>query len=645
MKGVYVTIVLMLLVTQGIRAQECEDELDKKTQKVISTVLNHKTSMKERFDLLNKAVEDNEDCLECKLLLGELSFERAERSTSVSYSRAQRLFEELSAQCPDFHANAHYSLGVIYYSQQEWSKCADSFKTFLDFPTDDPKKVSRSHATKVKDVEDILTEVEFNVELFDNPIDFNPQRIEGVSASLNEYLPMLSPDNNKMFYTPVVKKEGRGILDGAEVEEFTMSERPSIDAQFNKGMKLPSPFNVGDNYGGATLSVNNREMFITVCKPVSELKNLGPNVNSDEWESQPSLSADGNTLFFATLRSSSVMLEDGSRNSIDIYSSKRDENGHWGVAKSLGPVINTPGDEKSPFMHGDSRTLYFSAKGLAGVGGYDIYFSKLDDKGRWSKPKNIGVPINTPEDEHGLIVATDGSLAYYASANIRGAQGLDIYGFELPERARPEKVLLVKGTVKDESGETVTDARIELNYLESKKVQRLKVDESDGTYATIINVEREPVVMTIESEEHAFEAELFTPEEAKIGLISERDVKLSVVKVDTPYAINDINYATNSSELNKNSKSVLKVFAQYLIRHPDMRIAIHGHTDNVGVPDENLTLSTERAFEVMKYLQENGVSADVMTFKGFGQTTPVADNGSESGRAQNRRTEFVITAK
>jgi outer membrane protein OmpA-like peptidoglycan-associated protein len=212
----------------------------------------------------------------------------------------------------------------------------------------------------------------------------------------------------------------------------------------------------------------------------------------------------------------------------------------------------------------------------------------------------------------------------------------------VPEKAKPEKVVLVRGEIRDEEGEIVRDAEVRLNFVESKRVERVEVDKEDGTYATIINVDTEPVVMTIEKEGHAFQAQLYTIESAK-DVIVEKDVEVKKFELGKPYTIDDIYYATNSAEIDESSKLVLDQFASYLKAHPKLKIAIHGHTDNVGSNTDNQTLSTERAFEVMNYLQYKEVPASSITFKGFGSSKPIADNSKEEGRAKNRRTEFIIT--
>jgi len=664
--------ILLLLLSAGLYSQ-CDYEADKKISKLMDAGQDRNKSMRERMESVQESVDLDPDCLPCRLLFGEVLFNRAKTASNLSYNAAAEQFQAILQACPGYHADVYYYLGVIQYAQEEWSASAVSFKAFLDFPMNEPERISRNHERKVKDVEEILEEVTFNAEFFDHPVPFDPKKVEGVSSNADEYLPMLSPDNEFIYYTRKYQRKAKGDLYGKEVEEFTMSHRDALKLPFDQGAALPPPFNIGDNYGGASLSVDNKELYVTVCRPDqsgynncdiyvtryslqynehsakeeliwSELENLGTDINTREgWESQPSLSGDGNTLYFATARETSTENRDGGK-SIDIFYSQRGPDGKWGRARPLDATINSGGNEKSPFMHGDSKTLYFSADGYPGAGGYDIYFSRLQDDGSWTSPRNIGLPINTYEDEHGLVVSTDGKLAYYASSKIQGALGFDIYRFELPERAKPDKVVLVKGTVKDEEGKVMEDTKVIINFVESKRVEEVKVDQVDGTYAAMINVENEPVVLSVEKENHVFQAQLITVEDAKETVIK-KDMTMKKVSVGKPYTIEDIYYTTASAEIDKDSKSILILFARYLKKNPNLKIAIHGHTDNIGNPADNMTLSTERAFEVMSFLQSQGIPGTSLSFKGFGADKPIADNSIEEGRSKNRRTEFIIVSR
>jgi outer membrane protein OmpA-like peptidoglycan-associated protein len=368
------------------------------------------------------------------------------------------------------------------------------------------------------------------------------------------------------------------------------------------------------------------------------LEDLGPNVNSDGWESQPSLSADGKTLYFATVR-------EGSRGT-DIYFSTRDAKGDWSKAQPVPGPINTDGDDKAPFLHSDSRTLYFASKGHQGIGGYDIFFSKQDDAGNWSKPRNIGAPLNTPQDEHGLIVSADGRLAYFASSRSSGAGGLDIYTFQMPVEARPDDVLIVKGEVKNERGEVVRDAKVEITYMDTRQSETLKVDSIDGRYATIVRLKPgADVVMTVKKEGHVFDSRAFTANDTLRGGLASVEMKLERIEVGKTYNVEDINYATGSAEITRSSEYILDELIDFLKENPTVRIEIQGHTDNVGSMEDNMALSNDRAFTVKSYLEAHGIVGSRLASKGYGPTKPIASNDTPGGRARNRRTEFVITGR
>lgn len=669
-------LILLLFLWSGVAVaqEQCQPTPNSKAQKLLEKSEDRKKyPPSERYQFLKDAIEVDPECAQCYFALGELAFERAQRG-DASYQVAIGYLETLSELCPNYHSDVYYYLGVSYYAGQDFENAKGHFKTFVEFP-DEPEKMAKDFDRKYDDVLEILPEVEFYAEFLNNPVPFNPKIVKNVSSEWDEYLPMLSPDNLQVYYTRKMQKKSKGDLYGREVEEFTVSERSSPSELFDAGKALPAPFNVGDNYGGVTLSLDNREMIITVCRPGklgynncdlystkyqkeyddrlgkevmrwSGLESLGANVNTEDgWEAQPSLSADGNVLYFASARENSTPDPAGNP-TIDLYYSLRGDDGTWGVAKNLGDAINTSGNEKSPFMHTDSKTLYFSCNSRPGAGGYDIYYTRQLEDNSWTAPQNIGIPINTAEDEHGLIVSTDGATAYYASKGIPGARGLDIISFEVPEKARPEKILLVKGEMRDKNGEVVKDARVELHYAESKRVEKVSVDQVHGDFVAVVNVEKEDVVMTIEKEGHAFEARVYTKESAEEsqGLV-EVKTEVKKIKVGEPYTIHDIYYATNSAAIDEKSKLVLEQFAHYLNRNKAMKVEIVGHTDNRGDSEMNLLLSHERAFEVKRLLEGMGVAGARLTYKGYGPERPVADNSTDEGRARNRRTEFVIISQ
>ena len=675
MKATLFLALSFFLVTTGVSGQdECDYDPGPKVQKLIE-----KSQDKKKYDsdkrrgFMEEALEEDENCLPCLMRLGESAFKIAKRG-NASFGQAESYFERVKERCDEYHSELWYFLGAIYYAEQRYEEALDAFDRFIHFPDDDPSKFDRDYDKKYEEVQGALPYVQFYNDYYRNDGELDIVAVDGVSSVNDDYLPALSPDGEIMFYTRKFMKKAKGDLVSRQVEEFTWSHRTNINTDFDGGDALPQPFNMGDNYGGASISVDNRELYIAKRNPApgnpenidifrtryeytfdetqgknvykwAPLEDLGENINTESgWESQPSLSGDGKTLYFATVRADSKPDRNGNP-STDIYYSSRMPDGSWGPAKPIKGEINTEYNDKAPFMHSDSHTLYFASDRKPSGGGYDIWYTRQQGDGSWSSPRNIGAPINSDDDEHGMIVSSDGEEAYFASRRMRGSRGLDIYSFPLPEDARPEKVVILKGKVEDENGGVPEDARIEINYVQSKEVDVVEVNKDDGAYATIVNVDRaEDVLVQVKAKDAAFNTHIVVDQDEPIPpSVVKLEVKTEEVKRSKPFIIPDIFYATNSSDINRGSKLVLDSFAQYLIENPNISIEIGGHTDDRGGDSDNLALSMDRAFEVKGYLESKGVPGKRISAQGYGETRPIEDNSTEEGRAKNRRTEFTIT--
>lgn len=661
--------VVLCLSNDILHAQEeCTDDLSKSVLKLIEEGKTRKYLRREQIGYLQEALEIEESCLECKFELGILYFKQAETG-SGSYNNSSRYFKELVAQCSTYHSDAWYYIGLIAYSRQDYEEALMAFNEYIHFPPDDASKFSKDSDKKYDDVKEVIDEIEFFAEFYGNPVPFEPEILKNVSTKGDEYLPMISPDNEIIFYTGKYYKKAKGDLFEREIELFMWSRRSEINAEFDIGEALDQPFNLGDNYGGVSISVNNKELYVTVCKPRSdgyndcdiyvsrfektydekygswdwgwsELDNLGPNINTnDGWEAQPSITADGNTLYFATAR------ETSNNHSIDIFSSKRQPDGSWGEAHPMKGKINTRGNEKSPFIHSDSKTLYFSCDSRLGAGGYDIFYTRQDSSGNWSVPKNIGYPINSDKDEHGLIVSTDGKTAYYSTNSLKGNGGYDIYRFSMPVEAKPENVILVKGEILEADDFDLQATKITLKNLQTESIREIEIDQDDGKYAVILNIQKNDYLLQIEKEDAAFEAHVFTSVHSKGEGVIKLDIEPKTIKVGFDYLINDIYYETNEANIDQTSKWMLDAFADYLNRHPNIKVMILGHTDNIGDDLANYALSADRSFTVKEYLESKNVTPKRIDFKGYGETMPISSNDTPEGRALNRRTEFRILDK
>lgn len=552
--------------------------------------------------------------------------------------------------CPDYKAEVLFKLGVILMENGKQEQGLDMLQRYTTHPERDKRMVAQA--------ESILSELDLVERLTSNPLPFDPQPLEHICTDDDEYLAVISPDGEMCFFTRRSEKRdkyGGPAIDKKVVKEMFSLARARPDGKFGKGSPMPTPFNDGLNEGGPTVDAANRELYFTVCDRDKEgyqncdiyvskrtgmywsvPESVGEHINKpDSWESQPSISPNADQLYFASNRK-------GGKGGIDIYVCERNEDDSWGDPKNLGSTINTPKDEKSPFIHSDGKTLYFSSNGHAGLGGFDVFLTTRIGND-WGEAQNIGYPINTDEDDLGLTVSLDGKKGYFSSnkLKIKGKGGWNVFYFEMPETIRPQKVTLIKGSLVDEYEQPELDAELEIKNINSRESQRIKVDETTGEYAAVVS--REPDVdhiVTVKKKGAAFSSKYLAS--SNDHSIVKADLEVRDIKKGEAYRLNDITFETNSFELNRMAIGVIEEFVVFLNNNPDVDVEIQGHTDNVGSDRENLTLSKNRARVVFDYMVKNGIKQSRLRHDGFGHSQPVASNDSESGRAQNRRTVFVI---
>jgi len=649
-------VCFLIILVPGLRAQiasdSCKIKLEKKTEKTYQEGIDY--LKRGNYNLagqqMRKVISEEPGCVDAYFVLGLVNFKKADNN----FREAEKNLRKVIELCPSYDVYAYYYLGEIYYGEENYALALKNLDEFL------------KDVDKIKKDEDYNRAVslqkysKFYLEMTGHPVPFTPQVVEGISTPQNEYLPILSPDNQMALFTREIKIEpGKNSLfrETKMKERFLYSMR-NPDGKFEAGEEMPEPFNVNDNEGGATLTADNNTLYYTVCKFDNVKKYLNcdiyysENVNGEwspiksvsnkinlpgSWESQPTISADGRTLYFVSDRS-------GGFGGYDIYRSINSESGEWGTPINLGPLINSTGNEKSPFFHPDEKTLYFSSDGWMGLGGYDIFYSKLDEHGLWTKPKNIGYPINSPDDEVGFFVSTDGMQGFFASNKFNGKGGWDLYSFELYDAARPEKVLLIRGNVKSEYSAEPVKAHIELKNLDTKKISNIPMDSVTGNYVAVAPFNSD-YIMTVKKEGHVYESRYIAKVDSMFKLPARIDIEMKPIELNKSYRINDIYFPFNSFDLTIESKAVLDQLIEFLNESQNISIQIQGHTDNIGNDASNLKLSESRAQSVYNYLIEKGIAEKRLTYKGFGKSMPVAENDSEEGRARNRRTVFVITKK
>ena len=648
----------------------CAAVLEGKTLKLYEKGINgSKYDRAERVAFLEEAFERDEACMACLFEWGRLEFNEIKRSRGSFYPAQQPLLQLIDA-CPFFRAEAWYMLGAMAYADREYEAAQSYFDEYLRFPPASEEVLGKRRDRYVAEVKEVLPTIAFELAFRENEGKYHPASIPPVSTPRDEFLPALSPDGSLLFFTRRERYKAKGDVVSTESEVFYAAER-EVGDEFSAGLALESPFNSGARYGGASISVDNRELYIAASNPtganpdnidlyVTEYEIVerdndgayfyvwGPLApvaalnTTDGWEAQPALSADGNELFFAAVNANSRQDRNGNP-TMDIWSSTRASTGEWQPAQMLPSPINSDSNDKAPFLHPDGKTLYFASDRRPGGGGYDIWMCRRDESGAWGKATNFGAPLNTSGDEQGLVVSTNGAEAFF-SGRRDGTQGMDIIRFPVPDAMKPESVFIVQGDLLGPDNEVPEGARLYLQYAQSKNVQEIEVNRQDGHFASVVRASEEDVLLVAEADGIAFEAQVVFDADSEASPPDRLDtpVELEEASNGEPFEIGDIQFATNSAEINRTSLLMLDLFAAYLLRNDAIGVHIKGHTDDRGRPEDNQVLSENRAARVAEALEQFGVPSSRITHAGFGQSQPVASNATAEGRSQNRRTEFEI---
>jgi outer membrane protein OmpA-like peptidoglycan-associated protein/tetratricopeptide (TPR) repeat protein len=473
---------------------------------------------------------------------------------------------------------------------------------------------------------------------------FAPRNMgDSINSAVSEYYPSITIDGKTLVYTRRVKNFN---------EDFYISENK--DGNWSKSESLSGTINTEQNEGAQALSqdgqwliytgcnfpdgMGNCDLYFSMLTPQgwSEPQNMGRALNTEFWESAPTLSPDKRDLYFASRMQ-------GGYGGSDIYVSRRLPNGRWGEPRNMGPGINTAGDESCPFIHADNLTLYFTSNGHLGYGGDDLFLTRRNADGSWGKPENLGYPINTIENEGSLVIAADGKTAYYASDKSDSKGGLDLYTFEMREDVRPVITLWVEGKVYDSKTGKGLPSAVELVDLSTgNTISKLQTDE-DGNYLSTLPTGKD-YLFNVNRKGYLFYSGNFPLSRNTPDSIHHIDIPLQPIEVNANVILKNIFFETNQFNLQPQSAAELDKLVDLLTENPTLRIQINGHTDNVGKPADNLALSNNRAKAVVTYLLSKKIPAARLTFKGFGATKPIADNATEAGKAQNRRTELQVIA-
>jgi outer membrane protein OmpA-like peptidoglycan-associated protein len=619
---------------------------DKKAQKLYSEAqaFYQAYNLNEAELTLHKALERDPNFVEAQTLLAYIYIDNRQEE------KAKACFEKAIAINPRAIPNNFFFLGELELNQGNYEEAKTNLSQFIAIEEIDPKLLDRANQQ--------LDNIDFAIQAKKNPYPFEPINLgPNINSEFLEYFPSMTVDEKTILFTrrlPDPKSPTKYNEDfylatkvngewqkaqnmGAPINTEINEGAPSLAA--NGQLMIYAACEIFGNYGGGKLGAGSCDLFYSVkndqvwTKPI----NLGGLINTNNWETQPSFSADGKSLYFVKGKRGMQSMSDG-----NIYVTKLQPEGSWSKPTPLNANINTKGNEESVLIHPDGKTLYFSSDGHVGMGGLDIFMSQLDENGEWGPAVNLGYPINTHKNENSLLVSPNGKIAIFASDREGGYGGLDLYQFDLPQNFAPNKVTYFAGKIYDSKTKKPLGARFELLDLETgEAVIEAYSDNATGEFLVTLPTGKNYALNSSKSG-YMFFSENFSLMDRESDEPFIQNVPLNPILAGEKIILKNIFFETAKYDLKKESKVELDKLAAFLTKNENLIIEIGGHTDNVGNAQLNLSLSKNRANSVKDYLTKNGIDAERLQTKGYGAGEPIADNSTAEGKAKNRRTEFKI---
>lgn len=610
------------------------------------------------IDILKKAISRDENFLEAHQMIGEF-YRLSGKSKEAVYHYKKSLEIRPSA---NLNGQLYLDIGELQMKNIEFQDAIDYFDLILN---SNDRRISDK---MIYAAQYLKTSAEFSLEARKNPLNIKPINIgKGINTKYPEYFPTITVDGKTLLFTREIPNDD-GTPRGQE--DFFVSKLDENNV-WTKAYPMPNNINTPQNEGAPTISADGRTLIFVACADMTG-HNYGPNregkgscdlfvterigdrwtdpvnlpgyVNTFTWESQPSLSADGKTLYFIR-RVGQQRIQRS-----DIFVSEKQEDGKWGKAVPLPNNINTERMESSVMIHPDGQTLYFASDGHIGLGGTDIYMTRKDPLGNWSDPINLGYPINTESNENSLLVGPDGEIAFFASDRAGGEGDLDIYYFEMPLELRPVKTTYFEGLVYDVITKKPLKGKFELIDLATgKEVISSEADPVSGEFMVALPTKKE-YALNVSFPGYSFFSKNFNMHESDEAI--HMDVPLVPLTNEQPILLANVFFDLGKSTLRKESYVELNKLQAFLKENSSIKIEIGGHTDTRGDDKANQVLSEERAKAVYDYLITEGIEAKRLTYKGYGEANPMnsdeeiaqleTEKAKEKAHQENRRTEYRI---
>ncbi|MCU4166040.1 OmpA family protein [Carboxylicivirga caseinilyticus] len=658
MKYLIISVLLGIVTCWSVNAQSGQKgkwSLHTKSKKAVALFASaeemySKDKLDESVKLLDDAIDKDPEFIEAYLLKADIYFRTSQHKKEIDCITKAIQVDSM------YFVSAFYNMGVAQFNIGEYAAVEGWMNRYIEkVRSQQLKNKARAYIQRAK----------FAAKAVSDPVEILPINMgDHVNSLYDEYWPSISADGQKLVYTVLVPRDTLAFMNSSLQknslnfrEDFYTSE--FVDSVWTMREAVYS-VNTDGNEGAQTLSADGNWMFFAACgrddskgscdlyfskrtrdgwtKPV----NIGGPVNSPFWESQPSFSADGRTLFFVSSRPGGIGKKDIWKATLQGY--KKDGTPFFGYLENMGSNVNTPRDENSPFIHHDNQTLYFSSDGWPGMGKMDLFLTRQNKEGVWSEPVNLGYPLNTAADEIGLVLNAKGDMGYFSSdGKHNGQDSKDLYQFVMPKRIRPVPSAYVKGRVFDKTTHKQLSAFLKITDLaKGKTAMYAESTDFSGEFLFCLPLGNE-YGLNVEKEGYLFYSSHFNVNDvSSVENPQILDVYLSRIQPGERIVLRNVFFETDSYILKEESSLELDNVVRLLKINSTVKAEIGGHTDNVGTAAYNMDLAQKRAREVYNYLVSKGVKAEQLKYKGYGFNQPVDTNETEEGRANNRRTEVKI---
>lgn len=608
-------------------------------------------NLKGAEEYLLKSLAKDSTFSEAYILLSQVKVKMGDINSAIFYK------EKMMTANPIIPLVEYFYLAGMHMAIGSYEKCLKNAVRYKNSPLADKRYIVR--------IDKMIENCEFAIEAIKNPVDFDPINLgSSINSELPEYFPSITADDSTFLFTRRVND--LSAPGGRQEEIFVSKKTPNnnwsnsslvsnaINSKYNEGAPTFSPdgqyiifvgcetgakgdYEYGDDrkgYGSCDLfySQNNGTNW---SKPV----NLGSKINTKHWETQPSFSSDGKTLYF--IRGMTYDRQRRNPDNQDIYVTTISEDGQWSKPEKLPPNINSPHREESVQIHPDGKTLYFSSNGHPGMGGMDLYMSRKLDDNTWSDPINLGYPLNTFKNDISILISPKGDKGYFSSDREGGYGDLDLYSFNVDKKFKPLPITFIKGKIIDAESKLPLFAFFQLTDLKKGNIisqMQSKLENGEFLITVPKNID---FALHAEKEGYMFYSRNIYRDSLSLSKDGFLIIELEKVKPGT-FILENIFFEKSKSSLKKSSLVELNKVLKLMQINPDLKIQISGHTDSDGDDDFNLELSINRAKSVVNWLIENSIDKNRLSFKGYGETRPIEENNSIANKAKNRRTELTI---